>query len=176
MTKLVLLSVLCVDRPGLVAGIADRLFTEGVNLRDAAFAALGTGAEFTAVCELPEGLLPDRIAADLRSLPELEAAEVRIVPYVFDPGPPPAARITHRIAISGGDQLGLVARLADIFGRHSANIVRMEARKLSDQEGGLYVTRFAVSIPTERTQACLAAIANTAGSLGLSMDVQEGAL
>jgi len=40
---------------------------------------------------------------------------VRVVPYSFDPEPGEGSRVTHRIAVSGGDQLGLVARLSDVF-------------------------------------------------------------
>ena len=54
--------------------------------------------------------------------------------------------------------------------------MRLEARKLPDSEGGLYVTRFAVSIPPDRTSLCLATVANTAGALGLASRVEEGAL
>lgn len=98
------------------------------------------------------------------------------MPYAFDPSPGPAGSITHRITISGGDQLGLVARLAEVFKQYEANIVRLEARKLSDAEGGLYVTRFAVFIPPEQESLCLATVSNTAGALGLTCDVQASSL
>jgi glycine cleavage system transcriptional repressor len=51
-----LVSILAQDRVGLVSEVADHLFEAGVNLGDTTFAVLGTGAEFTAVCELPNGL------------------------------------------------------------------------------------------------------------------------
>jgi len=171
MSAVALVSVLSSDRTGLVAAIADYLFNGGINLRDANFAALGAGAEFVAVCELPDGMSLADVEAGLKALPELLGAEVRVAPYRFDPDPPETNRITHRITISGGDQLGLVARLADVFRQHGANVVRLEARKLAKEEGGLYVTRFAVSIAPEREGVCLATIANTAGSLGLACSV-----
>ncbi|HEX2134423.1 MAG TPA: ACT domain-containing protein [Microvirga sp.] len=171
-----LVSVLGPDRIGLVAAIADYLFSAGVNLGDTAFATLGTGADFQAVCELPETVTTDSVEAGLASLPELEGAQVRVVPYAFDPHPNELARVTHRITISGGDQLGLVARLAEVFRQYGANIVRLEARKLPAAEGGLYVTRFAVWIPPDRTSVCLATVANTAGALGLSYEMQDSDL
>jgi glycine cleavage system transcriptional repressor len=176
MASVALVSVLCADRVGLVSAIADHLFDAGANLRDTSFAALGSGAEFTSVCELPEGLDVEGLEAGLRGLDALAGAQVRVVPYSFDPQPGAAARVTHRIAVSGGDQLGLVARLADIFAQYDANIVRLEARKLSDAEGGLYVTRFAVSIPPPGVEPCLATVENTAGTLGLACEVEEGGL
>jgi glycine cleavage system transcriptional repressor len=173
MASIALVSVLGADRVGLVAAIAEHLFNAGVNLRDTTFAALGSGAEFVALCELPAGLTAGEIEAGLKGLPELEGAEIRAVPYAFDPSPGPAGSVTHRITISGGDQLGLVARLAEVFRQYEANIVRLEARKLSDQEGGLYVTRFAVFIPGDRRSLCLATVGNTAGALGLSCEIEE---
>lgn len=176
MAPVALVSVLGPDRVGLVAAIADHLFSVGANLRDTTFASLGSGAEFVALCELPEGAQVNEIEARLKQLPELEGAEVRAMPYAFDPSPGPAGNVTHRITISGGDQLGLVARLSEVFKQYEVNIVRLEARKLPEAEGGLYVTRFAVSIPPERTDPCLATVSNTAGTLGLNCKVVESSL
>ena len=176
MSSVALVSVLGPDRVGLVAAIADYLFSIGVNLGDTAFAALGTGAEFVAVCELPAGVTGPEVEAGLVRLPPLEGAQVRVVPYAFDPNPAETGRVSHRITISGGDQLGLVARLAEIFAQYEANIVRLEARKLSEAEGGLYVTRFAVAIPPPRADLCLSAVTSTAGALSLSCRIEQNPL
>ncbi|HEX2552089.1 MAG TPA: ACT domain-containing protein [Microvirga sp.] len=173
MASVVLVSILGSDRVGLVAAIADHLFDAGANLRDTSFATLGSGAEFVSLCELPEGVGAAEVEQGLQALPDLAGAQVRVVPYGFDPDPSPAGLVTHRIAVSGGDQLGLVARLADVFRQYEANIVRLEARKLPEAEGGLYVTRFAVSIRPDREGACLATVTNTAGSLGLASEIER---
>ena len=89
MTSVALVSVLGPDRVGLVAAIADHLFDAGVNLRDTSFAALGSGAEFVSICELPDGTRVE-IEGGLQRLPELEGAQVRAMPYPFDPDPPPS--------------------------------------------------------------------------------------
>src|ERR1700722_18153476 len=172
MPSVALVSILCRDRVGLVSSVADFLFTAGVNLRDTTFAVYGAGAEFSSVCELPDGTAVAEIERGLAALRELEGAELRVTPFAFDPIPGPAVRITHRIEVGGGDQLGLLARLSEIFAQFGANIVRMDAQKLPDSEGGRYVTRFAVSLPPERADTCLAAIANTAGSLGLDSSAE----
>jgi glycine cleavage system transcriptional repressor len=176
MASVALVSVLCADRIGLISAISDHLFDAGVNLRDTVFAALGSGAEFTSVCELPDDLTVEALEEGLRRLAVLDNAQVRVVPYSFDPEPGEGSRVTHRIAVSGGDQLGLVARLTDVFAQYDANIVRLEARKLSEAEGGLYVTRFAVAIPPDRSDLCLSTVRNTAGTLGLACTVEEGGL
>ena len=173
MPSVALVSILCRDKVGLVSSVADVLFTSGVNLRDTTFAVYGAGAEFSSVCELPDGVGVDDIERALAGLPELDGAEVRVAPFAFDPHPGPAVRITHRIEVGGGDQLGLIARLSEIFAQFDGNIVRMDAQKLPDIEGGRYVTRFAVSLPPDRAETCLSAIANTAGSMGLDSNAQE---
>ena len=167
MATVALVSILCQDQVGLVAAIADHLFAQGINLRDTTFAALGKGAEFTAICELPAGASAASLEDGLALVPELERAQIRVVPYVFDPVAGPMGRITHRIEVEGGDQLGLIARLAAIFAQYGANIVRLDAQKLPEAEGGRYVTRFGVWLAPERGETCLAAVANTAGSMGL---------
>jgi glycine cleavage system transcriptional repressor len=172
MSSVALVSILCLDRVGLVSAVADRLFTSGVNLRDTTFAVLGKGAEFTTVCELPDGVAAAALEESLRGLTELEGAQVRVVPYLFDPAHGPTGRITHRVEVSGGDQLGLIARLAEIFTQYEANIVRLDAQKLPESEGGRYVTRFAVWLPPDRAEICLAAVGNTAGSLGLESRIE----
>ncbi len=156
-----------------MSSVSDFLFAAGVNLRDTNFAAYGTGAEFTTVCELPPGLAVGALDQGLRRIPELHGAELRVVPYAFDPSPGPQVRVTHRLEVSGGDQLGLIARLSEIFAQFEGNIVRLDAQKLPKAEGGRYVTRFAVSLPPDRAEACLAAVAKIGATLGLESRVEE---
>ena len=172
MAAVALVSILCRDQVGLVAAVADHLFAQGVNLRDTTFASLGMGAEFTAICELPDGASAASLEDGLSLVSELEGAEIRVMSYGFDPETGPMGRITHRIEVEGGDQLGLIARLAAIFAQYGANIVRLDAQKLPAVEGGRFVTRFAVWLAPARAETCLAAIANTAGSMGLTSRVE----
>jgi glycine cleavage system transcriptional repressor len=175
MASIALVSILGLDRVGLVSAIADHLYASGINLRDTTFAALGTGAEFTSVCELPDGFAVRDLEIGLGRIPELQGAEIRVVPFTFDPRPGPMGRITHRVEVSGGDQLGLIARLSEIFTQYGANIVRLDAQKIPEAGGDRYLTRFAVWIPANRAAPCLAAVSNTAGSLGLASRAEESA-
>ncbi|SMH58838.1 glycine cleavage system protein R [Azospirillum agricola] len=168
MAALALVSTFCPDRVGLVSGITGHLFELGINLRDATFASLGTGAEFSAVCELPDTVTVEEVEASLSAQPELAGAQVKVTPFDFDPVPGPQALVTHRIEVSGGDQPGLVARLSEIFTQFEANIVRLDAQTLPDRAGERYSLRFSVSIPPERADTCLAAVANTAETLSLN--------
>ncbi|OAN43935.1 amino acid-binding protein [Paramagnetospirillum marisnigri] len=165
----VLISVFCPDRPGLVAAITGRLFDIGANLGDTSFAMLGSGGEFSSVCDIPADLSPAEVEADLGHLPELAGARVSVRGFELDASHGPLGRITHRVVVSGGDRPGLVARLSEVFGQFQANIVRMDAQRIPEQ--GIYVTRFSVSIPA-RVEACLATVNNTAGELNLTCVVE----
>src|SRR4051812_11281980 len=150
------ISVLTADRTGLIAAIAGRLFDLGANLGDTTFAVLGEGAEFTSIADLPAGVRPSDVRAALTAIPEIAGGQVEVAPYEFKPHLGPSGRVTHRITVTGGDQPGLVARLAEAFGQYGANIVHLEAQKVVEPAPGRYLTRFAVFIPDEAVERCLA--------------------
>ncbi len=173
MATTALISILCPDRIGLVAAIAGRLFDLGGNPADTTFAVLGGGAEFTAVCEFPEGVTPDTIEAELRGLPELEDVDVTVSSFDLAPVHGPSGHVTHRITVSGGDCPGLIARLCEVFAQFKANIVRLNAEIIPLPGNDQYVVNVAVWIPEENARSCLATVANTAGELGLSCRSEE---
>lgn len=164
-----LVSVFCADRTGLIAAITGCLFDLGVNLGDTNFAVLGTGAEFTAVCELPGEASLGEVEAALRGLSALEVAKITVAPFTLDPQHGPSGIITHRITVEGGDQPGLVARLCEVFVQFKANIVRLAAEKTP---AGAYAIRFSVSIPDEAAASCIATVANTAEGLQMVCEVE----
>ncbi len=67
----------------------------------------------------------------------------------------------------GADRPGLVARLTEAFADYGANIVRMDCERRGG--AGDYVIRIEAWIPDARAATCLAAVDNTARSLGLAM-------
>lgn len=169
MAEVALISVLCPDRPGLVAAITGCLFDLGANLGDTGFSVLGSGAEFSAVCDLPAGVGLDAVSDSLGRLPELDDAEITVRPYGLNPDHGESGEVTHQIVVGGGDQPGLVARLCETFGQFRANIVSLNAGR-SAISGNNYVIRLAVWIPPQSADACLATVSNTAQHLQLSCD------
>jgi len=168
-----LISILAADRTGLVAAIAGCLFDLGANLGDTTFAVLGEGAEFTSVADLPPSVRPSDVKSALEALPEIGEGKVEVAPFAFKPHFGPTARVTHRITVTGGDQPGLVARLAEALVQYRANIVHLEAQKFPEPAPGRYMTRFAVSIPAETVETCIATMTNTAGSLNLTVVIEK---
>jgi glycine cleavage system transcriptional repressor len=163
----VLVSIFCRDRVGMIAAITSRLFDIGINLGDTTFAVLGEGAEFTAICELPEEVSIQNVETELRSLAELAGGEITVTPFQLGSVHGSSGRVTHRIEFTGSDQPGLIESLSDVFQSVGANIVRMNGEHVPAPYGGEFVLRFAVSIPEERVSSCLTAVDNKAGILGV---------
>ena len=169
MATTALISVLCPDRVGLVAAITGCLFDLGGNLGDTKFAVLGGGAEFTSICELPEGVTLETVKRELETLPELaEAEEISVRPFGMPAMQGPSGEITHRIVVGGGDRPGLIARLCEVFVQFRANIVRLNADRRAGADQNQYAITMHVRIPEGSAEACLATICNTAGELRLS--------
>ena len=165
MTTTLRISVFCPDNIGLISAITGRLFDLGANLGDTSFSVLGTGAEFTAVCEVPDTVGAAEIEEQLQSLTLLEGADITVAPFNLSVIQGPKANITHHISVEGRDNPGLVARLTEVFVEFNANIVRLNSSKILGEEGDQYLINFAVWIPDSSVDACLATIANTASTL-----------
>lgn len=185
MSRVLLVSIFCDDRVGLVSGVTGLLFDQAANLRDVSFAVLGRAAEFAAVCEMPDHVTAEALRDDLATLPVLAGAEIKVAPFDDSAATDTSGRVTHRIEISGGDQPGLIARLSEIFASFEANVVELDARTLppipgpppggsgAGGDGARYVMRFAVWLPAERAEVCLSAVANTTEAMGLACTVRS---
>ncbi len=174
MSIVALISIACLDRVGLVSAVTGCLFELGANLGDTTFAVLGGAAEFTSVVALPQDMELEAAEAELRALPELEAADVSVTRFALAPVHGPLGHVTHRITVTGGDRPGLIARLSEVFVQFEANIVRLNAERIATPHGGSqYAVIFAVYLPEGTARSCLATVANTAGSLSLTCHWEE---
>lgn len=172
MTSHVWISIACPDRTGLIAEVAGCLFDHGANLGDTTFAVLGAGAEFTSVCEIPDGIALDQLHGALAALDVLRSADISVRPFTLQPVHEPSARISHVVVVSGADRPGLVARLCEAFAGFGANIVRLDCERMPEGRGDTYVARFAVNIPPASAANCLATVSNTAEGLQLTCKVE----
>ncbi len=173
MSKLIRISIFCPDRIGLISAVTGKLFDLGANLGDTSFAVLGTGAEYTAVCSVPNTLNDSEIEDQLHALPELEAADIRIAPFNLQNQHADSAIITHRILVEGGDNPGLVARLTEVFVEFRANIVRMNTELIPGDTYNMYRIDIHVNIPDSSAQSCLTIIENTAATLQMRCIVES---
>lgn len=174
MSRTYFVNVACEDRTGLIAGITGRLFDLGGNLGDTTFAVLGTGAEFTALVDLPDHLEADTVRSELADLPEARDATIEVYAYDRSTAHGPLGKASHIVTVEGGDQPGLIARVTEVFGEFGANILHMDAvREPGHGPTGHYTTRFSVAIPANTADKCIATIANTAEGMNLTCRVEK---
>lgn len=163
-----LISILCEDRPGLIADVTGRLYELGINLGDTTFAVLGTGAKLTLVAKLPLDIRIPDVDEDLRSIPVLQGAELSVVPFAYREAHEPSAHVTHRIEITGDDSPGLIARLSEALRPMGANIVELNSESVPAASAARFMLRMAIWVPPGKEAVCMATIANTAGQMNLS--------
>lgn len=162
------IAISCPDRTGILSAVAGRMFDLGADMGDASFAVLGEAAEFTAVARMPDNVGAAEIAAEIGRLPELADAEISVTPFELGTSQAESGQVTHRVEVRGTDRPGLMARLTEAFADYGANIVRMDCARIAGGRAEDYVIRIEAWIPPERAETCLAAVDNTAQSLGLT--------
>ncbi|MBU2514866.1 amino acid-binding protein [bacterium] len=173
MTTSYKISIFCPDRVGLIAAITGKLFDLGINLGDSTFAVLGSGAEFTSVCDVPVDLEIKDLHQQLSAVHELKDADIAIKRFELIDIHGPTANVTHQITVKGGDNPGLVARLSEVFIEFGANIVRLNSEKIAMDNGYQYVIRISVWIPRDNRDGCLATIENTANTLQMQCQIED---
>jgi glycine cleavage system transcriptional repressor len=168
-----IVSISCVSQSGLLTTVTECLAARGCNLADTTFAVLSGSAEFTTICEMPEGMAEETLALELHRLPALAGAKVIVSP--FDPVASEARsqRITHRFEFSGPDKAGKILRLSKAMTASGATVMRLNSQR-SIRDGAAHSTiRIAVTLADDRSDAALAAVADTAGELGLTCRVEK---
>jgi glycine cleavage system transcriptional repressor len=160
-----LVSILCEDRPGLIADVTGRLYDLGINLGDTTFAVLGGGAKLTLVAKLPSDITIPDVEEELRSIPVLRGADIEVAPFAYRETHDQSAHITHRIEITGDDSPGLIARLSEALRPMGANIVELNSESVPS--AARFMLRMAIWVPAGKEAVCMATIANTAGQMNL---------
>ena len=165
------IAIFCPDRTGLLSALTGCLFDMGADIGDTSFSVLSGGAEFATIARLPDELSADDVQNGLAALPEIEGAEISVAAFSMDT-PAGTANVTHRVEVRGTDRPGLVARLTETFADYGANIERMDCERVPGSAAGDYVIWIEAWIPADRAETCLAAVDNTAQSLGLSSSAE----
>src|SRR3990170_3404389 len=142
-----LISILCKDRPGLIADVTGRLYDLGINLGDTSFAVLGSGAKLTVVAKLPPDVGIADVDEELRSMPVLKGADMTVAPFVYRETHDQTAHVTHRIEITGDDSPGLIARLSEAMRRLGANVVELNSESAPGPSGARFLLHMAVWVP-----------------------------
>jgi glycine cleavage system transcriptional repressor len=130
-------SAIGLDRPGIIAAVAERLAAHGANVTDSRMAILRGHFAMTLIVE---GAEREALARDLEQLPTLETIQVT---EVAEAAANPRSQPTHVVAVHGGDHPGIVAAVTRVLADAGANVTDLQTRLSRD----LYVMVIDVAVP-----------------------------
>lgn len=138
------LSAIGVDRPGIIAAVAERLVTHGVNVTDSQMGILHGFFAMTLVVTAPDTVDGQALAADVRAVGEelrLEALTFRAVPEApADPLEDP----THVVNVHGADHPGILAAVTASLAAAGVNVCDLRTRLTPDD---VWVMVIHVAVP-----------------------------
>jgi glycine cleavage system transcriptional repressor len=114
-------SAMGLDRPGIIAGVAERLAAHGANITDSRMAILRGHFAMTLIVEGAERAALD---ADLAKL-GLEAVSVTEVPEAASH---PRSEPTAVVAVHGADHPGIVAAVTRVLADGGVNVCDLQTR------------------------------------------------
>jgi glycine cleavage system transcriptional repressor len=144
------LSAIGLDRPGIVADLAELIYECDCNLEDSSMTILGS--EF-AVLLLLSGEAPDverRLGAACKRLEWEKRLTVFFRPLEDDPSGR-AGRQGSRMecVVSGVDKAGIVARVARTLADHGVNVTALQTQSRPEPETGtpIFTMRIRMALP-----------------------------
>jgi glycine cleavage system regulatory protein len=155
------LTLIGLDRPGLVEAVAERVTAHGGNWLESRMAHLAGHFAGLLHVELPD----DRLRALEDALRELEGLGLRVVVHGGTTRGGEARR-TMRLEATGHDRPGIVRDISQVLVRHGVNIAELTTDRLSAPMAGgpLFVARARLEVPgdidTDRLRRDLERIAH----------------
>jgi glycine cleavage system transcriptional repressor len=132
-------SAVGIDRPGIIAAVAERLAAHGANVTDSRMAILRGHFAMTLIVE---GAERETLARDLQQLATLETFSVT---EVAEAAANPRSEPTHVVSVHGADHPGIVAAVTRVLADAGANVTDLQTRLARD----LYVMVIDVAVPDE---------------------------
>lgn len=134
------LSAIGVDRPGIVASIAERLVAHGVNVTDSHMGILRGHFAMTLIVTVRGDVTALRAELD-RAARELDVDALTLVPVRGSGARGPAA--THTVTVHGADHPGILAAVTRRLADEQINVTDLMTRLAGD----LYVMFIEVAAP-----------------------------
>src|SRR5215213_3409176 len=131
------ISAVGLDRPGIIAGVAERLAAHGANVPDSRMAILRGHFSMTLIVE---GAERDALARDLEALRTLETFSVT---EVAEAAANPRSEPTAVVSVHGADHPGILAAVTRTLAEAEVNVCDLQTRLAGD----LYVMIMDVAVP-----------------------------
>jgi glycine cleavage system transcriptional repressor len=145
------------DRPGIIAGVAERLVAHGVNVADSEMAILRGHFAMMLLVTGPDTLDDAALADDLRTARDelgLEVLSLREVSEAAGATTPPS----WVVSVHGADHPGILAAVTRALADAGVNVCDLHTRLLGEADGRpLYVMLMEVATPPGMSEADLRA-------------------
>ena len=166
--RLVAVTVVGIDQPGIVAAVSKTLYEVGCNLEDATSTILRGHFTMTLIVGAPGEMNADTLEHVLQVVASQMSLLITVRPVHETPrrGPDP----THMISVYGADKPGIVYRVAEVLAATGENITDMTSRVIESGEEPVYALMLEVALSDAATTE--SALAELHDELGLEVTVR----
>lgn len=166
MSSLVAVTVVGVDRPGIVASICKVLYDKGCNLEDVSSTILRGHFSMMLLVHVAPAIQAEGLERDLQTTGEELGltVTVRRVEETTSKIPVP----THMVSVYGSDKPGIVFRVAETLAKLGANITDLTSRMIGEDDAPVYAVMLEVSFPDESDPVSVLSLRD---ELGLEVSV-----
>ena len=142
MSNLVAVTVVGIDRPGIVAAISKVLYDRGCNLEDVSSTILRGHFSMMLLVHIPPSVEPGTLEGELDEAGKALGltVTVRAVEETTSEVPAP----THMVSVYGADKPGIVYRVTDALARLGVNITDLNSRLIGDEDDPVYALQIEV--------------------------------
>jgi glycine cleavage system transcriptional repressor len=142
--RLVAVTAIGSDRPGIVAGVTEVLYELGCNLEDATSTILRGHFSMVLIVRAPGGTDPATLEEKLGEV--AERLELVITARHVDETRVEIVAPTHMVSVYGSDRPGLVFRVAEMVAKAGGNITDLESRVIGPEDSPVYALMLEVAL------------------------------
>lgn len=166
-SKLVAVTVVGNDQPGIVAGVTRTLYEVGCNLEDASSAILRGHFTMTLIVGTPGEMTAETLEYLLQPVASKHSLVVTVRP-VEEVNVRPIEP-THMVSVYGADKPGIVFRVAEALVKHEANITDLTSRVIEGGDAPVYALMMEIAVPDP--DAATRALDGLKQELGLEVSI-----
>jgi glycine cleavage system transcriptional repressor len=145
MAGLVAVTVVGIDRPGIVSAMSKVLYERGCNLEDVSSTILRGHFSMMLLVHVPDAVDADTLEADLDSAGRGLGLTVTVRPVEETTSEVPAP--THMVSVYGADKPGIVFKVAKKLATVGANITDLTSRVIGEGSSPVYAVMLEVVFP-----------------------------
>ncbi|HUO58564.1 MAG TPA: ACT domain-containing protein [bacterium] len=149
MKKLVALSAIGKDQPGIVAALAKVLFEKGCNLEDSSMTRLKGDFAVLLLISLPESLGLEELKAALQGVAQVKSLNVALRPLSGEEAAasPGKGTLAYTLVVYGVDHPGIVYRVTQAAADLGANITDLRTHVTMSGSTPLYSLAVELEMP-----------------------------